>query len=154
MLSQICSYLRNYFVKEAIDGRFTISSGMIELPFMMDGQRFWLLGSVFNDGIYTYHESGIGNDDDTEAAQLKNETFKGRICAMAVPPSVIALAEEIGEWVEKYGDAQTSPYKSESVIGVYSYEKSSYGGSNGTSIPVTWQDIYKSRLNRWKKVGF
>lgn len=154
MLQQVCEYIHNYFIKASHESGYEIADGMISLPFLKDGQRFLIAGSDLNDGIYTYHSDTIMNDDDNQEAGLRDETFYGTVCALAVPPSVIALTEEIGAWVEKYGDAQTSPYKSENVIGVYSYEKASYGISNGTSLPVTWQDIYKSQLNRWRKVSF
>ena len=102
--------------------------------------------------MYTYHDTWIGNDDDTEEVGLHDETFAGTICALAVPPAVIALSGEINKWVENNGESVESPYQSESVIGVYSYTKASGGTGAGGSI--TWHDVYKDHLNRWRKVAF
>ena len=151
MLQKVCEYIHNYFIKSGHDGTYDISGGMISLP-LLEGQRFLIQGSSLNDGMYTYHNTGITNDDDTEAAGLHDETWTGTICALAVPPAVIALSGEINTWVEKNGEAVNSPYQSENVIGVYSYTKASGGSGAGGS--VTWQDVYKDELNRWRKVAF
>lgn len=151
MLQQICEYIHNFFIKEAHVGTYEIANGMIPLPFMKDGQRFWITSSDLNDGVYTYHVDGIRNDDDTKAAGLQDETFAGTICALAVPPTVIALSSEIQAWVEQYGESVSSPYTSESVLGVYSYTKSSGGTGAGGS--VNWKDVFKDQLNRWRKIA-
>lgn len=155
MLQQVCEYIHNYFIKDCHDGNYEIADGMISLAFLKEGQRFLIQGSDLNDGMYTYHADGILNDDDTEAVGLHDETFAGTICALAVPPAVIALSGEIKAWVAQYGDAVNSPYSSESVIGVYSYQKAQVGGqTNGNSAPVSWETVFKDRLNRWRKVAF
>ena len=110
MLQQICECIHNFFIREPHVGKYSIAGGVISpLDFLKEGQRFWITNSDLNDGIYTYHASGIMNDDDTEAAGLSDEDFSGTICAMAVPPAVIALSGEIRLWVEKYGDIVMSP---------------------------------------------
>ena len=137
MLQEICEHIHNYFIKDRHEGIHEIADGMISLP-LLDGQRFLIIGSVLNDGIYTYHDIGIKNDDDTEEAGLQDETFTGTICGLAVPPSVITLSGEIKAWVEEYGEAVNSPYQSESVLGVYSYTKASkIGDGNGGSSAVS-----------------
>ena len=151
MLQQICEHVHNYFIKDRHEGIYEIAGGMISLP-LLDGQRFLIQGSVLNDGVYTYHDSGIKDDDDTKAAGLKDESFVGTVCALAVPPAVTALSGEIKAWVDKNGEAVNSPYQSENVIGVYSYTKASDGSGAGGA--VTWQDVYKDQLNRWRKVAF
>ena len=151
MLQQICEHIHNYFIKDRHEGIHEIADGMISLP-LLDGQRFLIQGSVLNDGVYTYHDNGIKNDDDTKAAGLKDESFVGTVCALAVPPAVTALSGEIKAWVDKNGEAVNSPYQSENVIGVYSYTKASDGSGAGGA--VTWQDVYKDQLNRWRKVAF
>ena len=153
MLQQVLEYIHNYFIKESYSDSFTISSGMISLPFLQEGQRFWITGSVLNDGVYTYHSAGIKNDDDNAlAVGLQDETWAGTICALAVPPAVIALSAEIKAWVVSNGDAVNSPYQSENVIGVYSYTKAT--GGTGAGGAVTWQDVFGGQLNRWRKVSF
>lgn len=149
MLQQVCENICNYFIKSTENAVFEISDGMISLP-LLDGQRFLIRGSALNDGMFTFHDTGIKNDDDTEAVGLHDETFAGTICALAVPPAVIALSGEVKAWVEKYGENIDSPYQSESVLGVYSYSKAS--GADGGNI--AWQDVFKDRLNRWRKVSF
>ena len=151
MLQQVMENIHNYFIKDRHEGIHEVADGMISLP-LLDGQRFLIIGSVLNDGVYTYHDTGIKNDDDTEAAGLHDETFTGTICGLAVPPAVIALSGEIKAWVENNGEAVDSPFQSENVIGVYSYTKAS--GGSGAGGAVTWQDVFKDRLNRWRKVSF
>ena len=152
MLQQIMDHIHNKFIRTPNPGTYTIADGgtISPLPILKDGQRFWIVGSDLNDGVYTWHESGITNDDDTEAAGLRAETFAGTICALSVPPAVIALAEEIQTWVDENGGAVDSPYTSENVIGVYSYTKSS--GGTGAGGAVSWQDVYKSRMDPYRKV--
>lgn len=151
MLQQICENLCNYFIRERYDGRFEVSDGMISLP-LLDGQRFLIQGSVLNDGMYTYHDSYIGNDDDSDAVGLQDESWAGSICALGVPPALIALSCEVKAWVDANGDVLNSPYTGESVLGVYSYSKGAGGhGAGGT---VGWMDIFADKLKRWRKVNF
>ena len=138
MLTEICAEIRNYF--EVPNGRhfgtFTISGGSIApLDFLQDGQYFRIIGSVFNDGVHKYGE-----------ANLTDETFNGAVWALAVPPAVIALSEEINAYNDS--DAgKASPYTSES-FGGYSYTKAT--DANGA--PIGWQKAFASRLNRWRKL--
>lgn len=151
MLQQICEYIHNFFIKEPHVGTYQIVDGMISLPFLKEGQRFWITNSDLNDGVYTYHEGMITNDDDTVVVGLSDEDFSGTICAMAVPPAVIALSGEIRLWVEKYGAIINSPYQSESFNG-YTYTKASGSGADGAGGP-SWQSVFGSRLNAWRKVS-
>lgn len=140
MLEQILNHLHNYFiVKDGVHtGEFEIVNGSINLDFLQTGQYFRISGSVFNDGVYQYPVSG-----------LQDESFSGSVWAMAVPPAVISLSTEIGEWVGKYGDSADSPYTSES-FGGYSYSKGA-GGADGSG-HTTWQSVFATRLNHWRKV--
>ena len=137
-LTELCAELRNYF--EVPNGRhfgkFEISGGSIApLDFLQEGQYFRIVGSVFNDGVYQY-----------PATSLTDEVFEGAVWAMALPPSIIALAAEIKEYNDS--DAgKASPYTSES-FGGYSYTKAT--DENG--VPVGWQKAFASRLNRWRKL--
>ena len=150
MLQAVLESIHNMFISSPNPGTYTIEDGTISLPFIKEGQRFWIVGSDLNDGVYTYHESGIRNDDDAEAVGLLDETWTGTICALAVPPAVIALSAEIKAWVDANGAVVDSPYTSENVIGVYSYTKKTGGtGGGGT---VTWQDTFKSRLDPYRRV--
>ena len=151
MLNQICENICNYFIRDRYEGRFEIADGMISLP-LLDGQRFLIQGSALNDGMYTYHDTGIKNDDDSEAVGLHEESWAGTICALAVPPAVLALSTEIKSWVDANQESQKSPYTSESVLGVYSYTKAS--GGHGAGGSVGWMDVFADRLKRWRKVNF
>lgn len=151
MLQQICEEVCNYFVKAVYEGNFEISNGMISLP-LLDGQRFLIKGSVLNDGMYTYHDTYIGNDDDTEAVGLQDETWAGTICGLNVPPALKTLSCEVLAWVEANGESLNSPYTSESVLGVYSYTKAS--GGHGAGGSVGWMDVFADKLKRWRKVNF
>ena len=151
MLQQLCENIHNYFIKDSYGGEYEIAGGAISLPFLLDGQRFLITGSALNDGVYTYHSNGIKDDDDAAAAGLHDETWAGTICALAVPPAVIALSAEMKAWAVANGNVN-SPYSSENVIGVYSYTKATGGSGAGGSITVF--DAFKDRLNRWRKVAF
>lgn len=154
MLQKVCEFLHNYDFGNKIreySGTFEIAGGTVSLPFLIEGQRFLIKGSILNDGLYTYHAAGIKNDDDSAVVGLHDETFAGTICALAVPPAVIALSAEIKAWVDKYGEKSSSPYASEEVIGVYSYTKASGGGS-GAGGAITWKDAFSDQLKPYRKV--
>ena len=152
MLQQVCEHIHNYFIKDRHNGTFEIADAAISLPFLLEGQRFLIEGSALNDGVYTYHIGEIWDDDNTEAVGLQDETWTGTICALAVPPAVIALSGEMKAWVDANGDRVNSPYSSENVIGVYSYTKAQGGSGAGGSITVF--DAFRDKLNRWRKVAF
>ena len=151
MLNQICENICNYFIQQRIEGRFEIADGMISLP-LLDGQRFLIKGSALNDGMYTYHDTGITDDDDSKAVGLHEESWDGTICALAIPPVVLALSAEIKSWVDANQESQNSPYSSESVLGVYSYSKAT--GGHGAGGSVGWMDVFADKLKRWRKVSF
>lgn len=140
-LTEICEELNNYFPVQKIDGTFTIVNGSLNLPFLKNGQYFRIVGSIFNDGVHKY-----------PCANLATETFNGSIWSMAVPSAVIDLAGEVASWVEKYGGVDSpnmSPYTSESFNN-YSYSKGSKSGSEGDG--GTWQSVYSSKLNRYRRL--
>lgn len=146
MLTELCAEIRNYFLrdyrKDIHAGKFTISDGCIELPFLSVGQYFRIVGSVFNDGVWKYGEDF-----------LRDEVFTGAVWAMAVPPAVIALSEEIDDWKRANADALASPYQSES-FGGYSYTKGSGRiDSAGRVSTYTWQDHFASKLALYRRVS-
>jgi len=154
MLEVVMRHIRNYFIRDRYAGSFSISGGMISPHgFLLEGQRFYVTGSCFNDGVYTYHADGIKNDFDSMGVNLKDESFTGTVYALAVPPTFIALVQQIEDWVGKFGNVANSPYQSESFNG-YSYTKASGGAGGGPSGGSTWQDVFRSQLNEWRKVTF
>ena len=139
MLTELCGVLRNWFETDRISGTYTVEIGSITLPFLQNGQFFRVVGSVFNDGVHQYPDYAMAD-----------ETFDGSIWPMSVPPALLCLGEEIKAWQEKNGDIAASPYTSES-FGGYSYSKSTSGSATGAGM-VTWQSVFKSRLNQWRKI--
>lgn len=151
MLQQVLEYIHNRFIKQPHVGSYSISGGVVSpLDFLLEGQRFWIVGSVLNDGVYTYHADGCKDDDDANAAGFADEDFDGVVCALAVPPAVIALSADIKGWEQKYGDIVNSPYQSES-FGGYSYTRASGSDATGGG-NAGWQDVFASRLNQWRKL--
>ena len=155
-ITEICLECKNFFLREheksIHSGTFTISGGSITpLDFLKIGQYFRIVGSdIGNDGVYQYTGYSI--------PELADETFTGAIWAMSVPRAFLDLCGEIGEWQNKYGgvgSTNMSPYSSESIAGVYSRTKSSGGSSagSGESSVETWQSVYKSRLNKWRRIS-
>ena len=133
MLDVVCREIRNYFVKSVHKGSFTVKNGTMQLPFLVEGQYFRVEGSVLNDGIYQY-----------PANSLRDETFSGRIVAMAIPPAFLNLVAKIKEFNAKN---DFSPYTSESWGG-YSYTKAT--DSNGQA--VGWKTAFAKELNAWRKI--
>lgn len=134
MLETVLMYLNNWFVVGRYDDTYTIEDGRLTLPFLVNGQYFRILGSLFNDGLHVY-----------PAADLTDEEFDGVVIAMAVPRALIVLSDEIKAWVDKNG--QESPYTSES-FGGYSYSKA----TNAQGLAVGWRDVFRARLNPWRKI--
>ena len=131
-MNDLCDKLNNYFERDICTGTFTVENGSISLPFLLDGQYFRIVNSPLNDGVYRYPCSG-----------LNDENFDGEIWAMAVPPVLVALLDRINKWEEKYGEAASAPYQSESFAG-YSYSK----GNQATK----WQTAFSGELSRWRKI--
>ena len=153
MLTEVCDFVHNYFEYAIYDGTFTVEDGTINLDSLVaDGQRFRIIGSALNDGIYTYHTDGtISNDDGDDGVTLASETFTGRVVAMAVPTTFLAIVADIADWQEKNKAVLESPYQSES-FGGYSYTKASGSGSNAGG-SLGWQDMFRARLNAYRKIS-
>lgn len=130
MLDAVCGEINNYFEVAKHSGAFSVKDGALSLP-LFDGQYYRIIGSVFNDGVHQYPYGA-----------LTDETFVGEVWAMAVPPVLIALTEEIKAYNES-DSAKATPYASES-FGGYSYTKAD-GGSD-------WQSVFAKKLNRWRKI--
>ena len=154
-ITEMCLECKNFFLRDGVkdihSNVYTISGNAITpLDFIIPGQFFRITGSVLNDGVYQNTAEGL--------ASLQDETFEGNIWAMAVPPAFLKLCEEIDAWQNKYGNIGSmnmSPYVSQSISGVFSATKSSSGGSSGSgeSSVQTWQSVYKSRLNKWRRIS-
>lgn len=136
MIVEVCLEIKNWFTdREDIHvGNFEIKGGLLQSPFdLKEGQYFRICGSTFNDGIYRYGRN-----------KLVDEEFHGAIWCMKVPRDFIELVEEIETFVSK--NDETSTFLSES-FGGYSYSKASKNG-----MPLTWRDVFRNRLNRYRKI--
>lgn len=137
MLEQVLGELHNWFVRETVEGDFTISGGQLLLPdgpALLDGQYLRVVGSVLNDGLHQW-----------PTVDLADEQFHGEVWALAVPQEVQDLAQAIDDWDQANAPG---PYVSES-FGGYSYTRAT---NSATGQPAQWQDVFRSRLNRWRKV--
>ena len=141
MLGEICKELNNWFDTKRIFGEFTISDGVLQDVDILDGQYYRIVGSVLNDGVYQFNNPYLHPP--------KDETFNGAVWLMSVPLDVLNLDTEITAWVEKYSEAENSPYQSES-FGGYSYSKAS--GSNGEN-GASWQSVFQPKLRNWRKLS-
>lgn len=139
MLETVLTHLKNWFVVPhgIHGGTFTIENGMLDLPFLQDGQYFRICGSVFNDGLHKREDF-----DDI----LHDETFTGYVWALAIPKAVVDLSAKIEEWQNKNGAAVESPYSSES-FGGYSYTLAADSKGNR----ATWETVFRSQLNPYRK---
>lgn len=146
-MTDLCEEINNWFSKDDyLIGKHTIECGKIVLSdrysdFLLDGQYFRIIGSVFNDGVYKYGEE-----------KLKDEVFNGQIWALAIPPAVDSLLDAVNKWIDKYADVVNSPFSSES-FGGYSYTKFGAGRSDyDGNVSGGWQSVFASRLNKWRKI--
>lgn len=143
-ITDFCDEINNYFVSDRKFGTFTIMDGALTGAddFLSENQYFRIVGSVFNDGVYKY-----------PTTDLIDETFDGAIWAMAVPPAALALLEKIQEWDSQYGNNADNytPYASETMHH-YSRSFAIYTNSKGELVRPTWQAVFRTELNRWRKI--
>lgn len=148
MLEEVMRYINNRFDCDSRGcpygsktGTFTVVDGGLQVDGLLEGQYFWVEGSVLNDGLHLH-----------PASDLKDETFDGKVVFLVVPNSVVDLAAEIEAWCAKNADVLDSPLQSES-FGGYSYTKAS-GGSEGNEMPSAgWKVHYASRLRPYRKLA-
>ena len=138
MLTEICTYLKNFFVSNDEDKHYqkgiTINGGILTPSFdIKQNQYYRIIGSTFNDGVHKF-------GDETDV--LTDEVFDGSVWLMSVPKAFLDLVAEIEEYQAKYG--QVTPYVSES-FGGYSYSKSD-------ATAASWQHAFGTRLNAWRKI--
>jgi hypothetical protein len=139
-INAMCGNIKNYFAVAKYEERFVIENGNITLPFLRKGQYFRICESVLNDGVHKY----------TNDMQLVDEEFNGIIYALAIPQEFLLLAEEI-EAYNKTEASKPSGYASESFDD-YSYSKAGGGSVNTSANANQWEQVIKSRLNRFRKV--
>ena len=133
MLYEIMAHIRNFFPAEGHEGAYVIENNTISLSFAKAGQYILIEGSTMNDGVYK-----LPVDD------LNDEEFTGRITLLTPPKAFIELVEEIKAYMQ---ENKPTPYQSES-FGGYSYTKATNASGNAAS----WQDVFRGRLNTWRKL--
>lgn len=134
MINELCNEINNWFEDEKHFDEYKIESGIIAPSVnLVEGQYYRIIGSLFNDGVHKFGE----ND-------LVDESFEGSIWTMRVPPEVVRLVQQI----ETYNSSSTlTPFTSES-FGGYSYTKA----TDANGVPLDWRTIFRSSLNRWRKI--
>lgn len=135
MIEKVLRHLRNWFVQDIRSGEWEIKEGSLELPFLLEGQYFRIVGSVLNDGVYQYPTT------------LQDEAFTGEVWCLAIPTALRDLITEIEEWEKKNGAISVGPYSSES-FGGYTYTRA----TNKAGGSVTWETAFKDRLSTWRKI--
>lgn len=126
-------HIHNVFPAKHLSGAFSIKSGTISLLDIKDGQYFLIEGSLFNDGVYKY-----------PVDNLQDEEFNGYVTLLAPPQEFLTLVDEIEAYCK---DNVRTGLQSES-FGGYSYTKAT--GANGGI--ADWTDVFKQRLNAWRKI--
>lgn len=143
-ITDFCDEINNSFVSDRKFGTFTITNGALTGAddFLSENQYFRIVESTFNDGVYKH-----------PTTDLIDETFDGAIWAMAVPPAALALLEKIQEWDTQYGNNADNytPYASETMHH-YSRSYAIYTNSKGELVRPTWQAVFRTELNRWRKI--
>lgn len=152
MMEQICAYINNHFTHRkgapiaSLEGTVVIQNGELTtvdnnpVDILQPGNYFLIRGSDFNDGIHVFSDY-----------DLVDETFTGRVYKMCPPPDFQRVVHEIEAWQEKYGERVQSPYQSEDVIGVYSYQLKASGMTVGQTL-ATWQNTFGDQLKQWRKL--
>lgn len=141
MLEAVLTYIHNWFPREIRSGCWKVEDGTIDLPFLKPGQYFRIVGSVFNDGLHRYPDRS-----------MTDEEFMGTVWAMAVPPALIGLVQEIEEWQEKHGADADGALSSES-FGGYSYTRDAGLDGSGSADPANgWQRRFMARLIPWRRL--
>ena len=87
MLEAVLRALNNWFECDVLRGEFSIEGGAIALPegFLMDGQRFRIVGSVFNDGLHEWPATDLADEvfaweqanGDAARSPMQSESFGG-----------------------------------------------------------------------------
>lgn len=150
MLEQVLYHLHNWFEHGSINAcDCEIAGGALPASIessMPDGAWYRIQGSLMNDGLHR-----------NPAEDLLDETFSGTVTICAVPRALLAVVEEISDYVsdtrESDREARKGRYKSES-FGGYTYQlkdDSRAGGSNGGL--TGWQAAFASDLNPWRKIA-
>lgn len=154
MLETILSDIHNWFPVPHAQraGSFEIVSGTLKADFLLPGQYYRIIGSMFNDGLHRFGYDGRmragdgAQDVHPKMRALVDETFNGSVIPLAIPYAVIELAHEISEWRASNPDTD----KVSESFGGYSYSRGQ-STTNGTTTTGGWQAVFGNRLNKWRR---
>lgn len=161
MLTEICQYLRNWFTRDILLGKFVVEDNVIKaedgtaLP-LITGQYYRIVGSIMNDGVHQWGTKEVTTNNVTTEQLIDplvdEPEFSGAVWSMAVPPVMVQLDADITQWLTDNAAAINSPYASES-FGGYSYSlRSGSSGAEGKNSGATWQGQFATRLAPWRKI--
>lgn len=155
-LGRVLEHIHNWFARETLSlpGCEVVGG---QLPASVSesvpvGAWYRLEGSYLNDGLH------LRGDEDEG---LTDETFDGTLTVLAVPKELLAVVDEISDWVAANAEARSkaaaSPYQSES-FGGYTYTVRSdltgrsSGSSGGNGGLTGWQAAFRSDLNPYRRL--
>lgn len=141
MLEEVLRYINNRFECETVWGNFEITRGTLEIPDALEGQYFWVEGSIFNDGLHAYPDP-----------DMTDEAFCGKVVLLAVPRAVVEISNSIEQWNEENAKYVNGPYQSES-FGGYSYTLAQGGTEGNETAPAAWQSKFGARLRPFRKLS-
>ena len=137
VLENVLREIRNFFVKTLERRPTVIATNKITFnpsQKYVVGQYIYITGSILNDGV---HKITLVESDGVTVDSLEDEEAILTIYGLAIPKTVIAIADEIAL------NGQTAGVNSES-LGDYSV---SYGEGNSS-----WQNVYKDQLDQYRRV--
>lgn len=154
-LEKVLAHIHNWFTREtlSISGCEVVGG---QLPASVaeavpSGAWYRIEGSYLNDGLHLR-----GAEDEG----LTDEEFDGTLTVLTVPKALLAVVDEISDWVAANAEARSkaaaSPYQSESFGGyTYSVRSDLTGGSSGSSGGgglTGWQAAFKSDLDPYRRL--
>ncbi|MBQ0054676.1 MAG: hypothetical protein KBS54_00810 [Synergistaceae bacterium] len=158
MLEEIMRHVKNMFIfpqsnQANTPVHLSIESGVcvshIGIDELQSGSFVYIEGSHKNDGVrriwFTPEELEEHQEDDALLVEpLEDEEFDSYVVMLKPPKAFLNLAREIKAFSETNKD---SAYTSES-FGGYSYSRATNKAGNLAG----WQDVFKARLNTWRKM--
>lgn len=154
-LGRVLAHIHNWFTRETLSlSGCEVVGGQLPASVaeaVPSGAWYRIEGSYLNDGLHLR-----GAEDEG----LADETFDGTLYVLAVPKELLAVVDEIADWVtanaEARSKAASSPYQSESFGGyTYTIRSDLAGGSSGSSGGgglTGWQAAFRSDLNPYRRL--
>ena len=154
-LLETLRHIRNYFISGFDVGDFEIKGSAIITPNITKYPKgTWIIisGSNFNDGIYkVVSDVRQLGDGANNPLTLEDETFIGIINTLRFPAGFLNLVKEIHTWrTDEANAASNVVSESEGVAGSDKWSVTRAVGRDGK--PLTWEDVFASRLNPFRKM--